>query len=350
MIALILLAILLPAYIVKTILARTKKVPSQSLVVIKGPHPQAPTPISVNYHFTRKCNYNCGFCFFTQKSSTKLALHQAKHGLTLLRDAGMRKLNFAGGEPFLYPEHLGQLCRFCKVNLNLESVSIITNASLIKEAWLDKYGQYIDIIGVSCDSFDDDTNRKIGRTTRSTGHTHTPQIFAVATWCHARKIKFKLNTVVNAYNYSEDMNAAIRTLNPHRWKVFQVLILAGENGGGEDLRDAREFVITDGQFRGFLERHQEQSCMVPEDNKTMKDSYLILDEEMRFLYSDATGGGKVASKSILEVGVEQALKNAVFDRNAFLERGGEYDWTKQTEEAVGKKCEDGCGSNKALDW
>ena len=26
-------------------------------------------PVSVNYHFTRQCNYSCGFCFHTAKTS-----------------------------------------------------------------------------------------------------------------------------------------------------------------------------------------------------------------------------------------------------------------------------------------
>lgn len=66
-----------------------------------------PIPISVNYHFTRKCNKECGFCFHTAKTSHKAPLEEAKHGLVLLKDAGMKKLNFAGGEPFLYPKYLG---------------------------------------------------------------------------------------------------------------------------------------------------------------------------------------------------------------------------------------------------
>lgn len=45
-------------------------------------------PLSVNYHFTRKCNYNCGFCFHTAKSSFVLPLDTAKKGLSMLRDAG----------------------------------------------------------------------------------------------------------------------------------------------------------------------------------------------------------------------------------------------------------------------
>jgi radical S-adenosyl methionine domain-containing protein 2 len=58
-----------------------------------------------------------------------LTIEEAKCGLTKLRDAGMRKLNFAGGEPLLKPEFVGELARFCKVELGIESVSIVTNAS-----------------------------------------------------------------------------------------------------------------------------------------------------------------------------------------------------------------------------
>ena len=46
------------------------------------------TPISVNYHFSRKCNYSCGFCFHTAKNSHILTLQDAKTGLRKLKDAG----------------------------------------------------------------------------------------------------------------------------------------------------------------------------------------------------------------------------------------------------------------------
>jgi len=48
-------------------------------------------PISVNYHFTRVCNYNCGFCFHTAKSQKKLDLEVAKQGLKMLKECGMKK-------------------------------------------------------------------------------------------------------------------------------------------------------------------------------------------------------------------------------------------------------------------
>lgn len=45
-------------------------------------------PESVNYHFTRQCNYQCGFCFHTAKTSFVLPLDDAKRGLMLLKEAG----------------------------------------------------------------------------------------------------------------------------------------------------------------------------------------------------------------------------------------------------------------------
>lgn len=82
-------------------------------IICKARAAQTPAlvPISVNYHFTRKCNKECGFCFHTAKTSHKATLEEATSGLAMLKRSGMRKLNFAGGEPFLYPAYLGEQSR-----------------------------------------------------------------------------------------------------------------------------------------------------------------------------------------------------------------------------------------------
>ena len=81
----------------------------------------------------------------------------------MLAMSGMKKINFAGGEPFTKPKFLGELVKYCKEDLKLESVSIVSNGSLIKENWFEKYGQYLDILAISCDSFNEETNKLIGR-------------------------------------------------------------------------------------------------------------------------------------------------------------------------------------------
>jgi radical S-adenosyl methionine domain-containing protein 2 len=66
-------------------------------------------------------------------------------------------------------------------------------------------------------------------------------------------------------------------------QVFQVLLLDSENTGHENgsLRDARPLTVTKEEFQSFLDRHSCQKSLVPEDNASMRDSYLLLDEEMR---------------------------------------------------------------------
>ena len=97
-------------------------------------------PVSVNYHFTRKCNYSCSFCFHTATSSHVEPVARAKAGLKLLAAAGMRKINFAGGEPFLYHKMLGEMVDYCKTELRLESVSVVSNGSKITEKWIRQPG------------------------------------------------------------------------------------------------------------------------------------------------------------------------------------------------------------------
>ncbi|XP_058934768.1 S-adenosylmethionine-dependent nucleotide dehydratase RSAD2 [Kogia breviceps] len=284
------------------------------------------TPTSVNYHFTRQCNYKCGFCFHTAKTSFVLPLAEAKRGLLLLKEAGMEKINFSGGEPFLHDRgrYLGQLVKFCKQELQLPSVSVVSNGSLIQERWFRNYGEYLDILAISCDSFDEQVNVLIGRGQGNKNHVENLQ--KLRTWCKDYRVAFKINSVINRFNVDEDMKEQIKALNPIRWKVFQCLIIEGENSGEDALREAEPFVISDEEFEAFLDRHRDVPCLVPESNQKMRDSYLILDEYMRFV--NCRNGRKDPSASILDVGVEEAIKFSGFDEKMFLKRGGKYVWSK----------------------
>jgi len=285
-------------------------------------------PKSVNWHYTRKCNYTCAFCFHTAKNgfflpSTEEGMAESKRCLKLLKDAGMEKLNFSGGEPFIHEKELGELVRFCKEDLALPSVSIVSNGSLIKQRWMKKWGKFVDILAISCDSFIEETNFRVGRGRGD----HIHQLEKIKTWCEEYEVDFKINSVINAYNYMEDMRETIQRLNPKRWKVFQCLLINGENAGEEALRNAQPLTISEEKFQLFLDRHQDIPQMVPESNSAMVNSYLILDERLCFL--NCTNGAKEPSDSILKVPVSEALRQAGFDEEMFVQRGGIYDWTKR---------------------
>ena len=76
-----------------------------------------------------------------------VALFCTELNLTIITP-GMEKVNFAGGEPFLAHtadvtgtgKYLGELVRYCKQELKLPSVSIVSNGSLISEEWFQEYG------------------------------------------------------------------------------------------------------------------------------------------------------------------------------------------------------------------
>ncbi|KAK0707116.1 hypothetical protein B0T26DRAFT_815237 [Lasiosphaeria miniovina] len=234
--------------------------------------PASTIPISVNY-FSRMnaCNKEYGFYFHTAKTSYVLSQDKA----SILLEAGMKKLNIAGGEPFLY------------LNLHLESVSIVTKGSKVTGRFLKEYGKYIDVLAVSCDSMDEQTNIKIGR---GDGN-NVAQLFRIRGWCRKFGFKFKLDTVVCRLNFNEDM-------------FDMVLMVHGENDAEETLRDARRWEITDDEFAVFCKRHSAIFAFISESNRVMASSYLVVGECMRFM--DKGSGKMRESESILD-GVEKAL-------------------------------------------
>jgi radical S-adenosyl methionine domain-containing protein 2 len=123
----------------------------------------------------------------------------------------------------------------------LESTSVVTNGSKVTYKWFEKYGRYLDIMALSCDSFDPDTLLKIGRS--ETGKpTHIPNLLKyvvllplcsrfvhqanwraqVVDWCREYGVIVKANSFICAYNWQEDMSDFISQLNPKRWKATSV--------------------------------------------------------------------------------------------------------------------------------
>ncbi|XP_021339909.1 radical S-adenosyl methionine domain-containing protein 2-like, partial [Mizuhopecten yessoensis] len=141
--------------------------------------------------------------------------------------------------------------------------------------------QYLDILAISCDSFHPQVNKEIGRYQGSKNHLQSLQ--TVRDLCYTYKVAFKINTVVNSCNKDEDMAGNILNLEPCRWKVFQCLLIGGENVGKQALRQAETFVVSETEFQTFLDRHNHVKCLVPESNEKMRNSYLILDEYVSIL-------------------------------------------------------------------
>jgi len=116
------------------------------------------------------------------------------------------------------------------------------------------------------------------------------------------------------------MSDLFDTLKPDRLKIFQVLEVKGEND-----EKVKPFLITEKQFQHFINNHKNY-LFIAESNSIMKNSYLMLDSLGRFFQNSS--GSIEYSKSILEIGVIDAIKEVGWDKKKFIRRGGYYDWQK----------------------
>lgn len=101
--------------------------------------------------------------------------------------------------------------------LGFQNTIIWDDISFITKTLLVLTGEYLDILAISCDSFDEDTNQTIGRAQGR--KSHLDNLCKVREWCRKYKVAFKINSVINTFNVDEDMRENITKLNPVRWKV-----------------------------------------------------------------------------------------------------------------------------------
>jgi len=91
---------------------------------------------------------------------------------------------------------------------------------------------------------------------------HFDKLYFIKEWTEKYGVSFKVNTVVNSFNWEEDMNREIEELEPIRWKVFKCLLIDGENYGA-GRKDVRPFLINPEKFEHFVENHSNVKVMVP---------------------------------------------------------------------------------------
>jgi len=276
--------------------------------------------ITVNWHLEKDCNYKCKFCYaHFQDVTTRVGFNESLKLLDTIRENGIYKINFAGGEPFLN-KNLGDYIKYSK-GIGMKT-SVITNASKMTNSWLDEYSEYIDQIGISCDSLSNEVNTELGR-----GFGNHINLIKRALQ-RIRQIKInknlpiqiKLNSVILRNNHMEDWNEFILNNDIDRWKVLKILKIIGEN---EHVYD--ELSITDDEFNAFIDRHpilEDQGILVKESNDDMEMSYLMITPDGRFYQNK--NNEYIYSDPILTVGFQNAMEQCGFDYEKYIRRGGSY--------------------------
>lgn len=277
--------------------------------------------IVINYHITERCNYSCKYCFakYDLKSRFNDELH---HELIFVEkllkeiyiffrtkyEEKQIRLNLAGGEPLL----LSSIRRIIDMAKDIGyQLSIITNSSPLTNNFIKEHAKKFSVIGLSIDSFSNETNIKIGRSTISRKTTGIVDILQKTQSLRDSNpdLHLKINTVVSKYNRNESMTEEINKINPDKWKIFKELSLSSHS-------------MDDKAFHHFVKRNI-SSIKCPifiENNDDMTNSYLMIDPLGRF-YQNSTGKSSYNySESILQVGVEHALAQITFDINKFNSR------------------------------
>jgi len=281
---------------------------------------------SVNYHLWKPCNMKCGFCFATFQDINRDILpkgHLDRENSILVLEslalAGFRKVNFAGGEPTLCPWLPDLINRARELGL---TTSLVTNGSLISAEWLDRLQGSLDWVALSIDSLDPDTLLRIGRTTRSGPMSERDYQDAIEA-LREYDIRLKINTVVTRANLHENLADFIIEAHPERWKLLQVLPVEGQND-----RTVGSYLISAGEFHDYVQNGRKVEeygiRVVPEGNELMTGSYVMVDPAGRFF--DNVAGSHTYSQPVLDVGVEEALKEVMIDPEKFISRDGLYDW------------------------
>ena len=268
---------------------------------------------SVNWHLTTRCNYKCKFCFAQELDSEITDLENAKSILEKLRDWGIEKINFVGGEPMLHPL-IFDITEWAKCKGFV--VSVVSNGYYLNKDNIVELSKSIDWLGLSIDSASEEIETTLGRGNGS----HVKHVLELASAIHQTKIKLKINTVVTRLNWIEDMRPLIQRLKPDRWKVFQVLHIRGQNDCFfNDLSISHE------QFNHFRATNQEiigVAAPVFEANSEMIDSYFMLSPGGMAM-SNREGTNRILTP--LE-GIDHQGFDKVVDVKKYVERGGIYTW------------------------
>ena len=293
-------------------------------------HNNRPGELVINWHLTEACNYRCRYCYSKWHAGAgKELIHSPEGSAAMLAEIARRfspdnprnqvrlgmqwdslRLSLAGGEPLLYSrEVVGVVALARKLGFK---VSLITNGSRLTQPLMAELAPQLSVLGLSLDSAMASTNREIGRADKNVQVLSLSNLVAIVD--SGRRLnpdlRVKINTVVNALNFTEDMNQLIQQLAPNKWKVLRMLPTI-----------TSDLAIADHEFAEFVMRHQLLGgIMAAEDNNDMVESYIMIDPHGRFFQNSLNRCGYLYSDAITKIGAEAAFRQISWQADKFQSR------------------------------
>lgn len=263
--------------------------------------------LKLNWHFINKCNMQCKFCYSSKESCEDITFD------VVPKIKPFKEINLVGGEPTIYGKYIYLLE---KLHSQGHILSIVSNGAMFlrDNNIFSKTVKYCETVGLSIDSINNETCINIGRKLYNKKTISEEDYLYIC-----KKIKdsgrlLKINTVINRYNYKENLNSFIEKIKPDKWKIFQVLPI-------NNLNPCEDLLITKKEFNYFLANHSShKNIMYIENNNAMTSSYIMLDSKGRFFNN--INNKYIYSKSLIydNVSLEEEFSKMKYDISKYNDR------------------------------
>ena len=164
---------------------------------------------------TEKCNENCIYCFRSLSSINHFTFEEHQKILDGIIRFGTDQITWSGGEALLIP-YATELIKQAKSQGIYNKIT--TNGKLLTPEKIEELKPYVDLVALSIDSLNDETNKALGR-----GAEHRQTVMNRIRLLQEAGIKVDINTVVVRQNLQDldDMGAFFRE-NPitGKWKLM----------------------------------------------------------------------------------------------------------------------------------
>lgn len=243
----------------------------------------------INLHIIENCNFSCRYCFAHFGQDKLIRKSEWMKVIDNCIDSKLiDEINFAGGEPLIHPDFID----IVKYAVNKGMIcSFITNGSLLNEDWIKENGGYFNTVGISVDSIEESTMKKIGRCDKSGNYISRDRLNQILDWFYQYhpSVRIKINTTVNIYNKDEIFaDCLITAKNVKRWKILKMCPF--EN----DTFSNKELVITTEQYNEYVKRNLSVMNVQYIENNTLYKSVnmeIVAETDMKGAYYIIDTGG-----------------------------------------------------------
>lgn len=216
-------------------------------------------PVSIVFQLTEQCPFSCRFCLRRKAREEPMALADMKLLIDILKQRGVQRLTFSGGEPMsVGKERLLQIIRYAN-HLHLHTCLSTTGFGLTKSD-MNILNDCLDELLLSLHSVNDEIDPALfGKA--SDGAQMRQQVEDLIRWLSDSPIMIEVSTVVNRVNAGEIVPIGrwlFSRSNKVRWRLEEYYANGSQ---GPRLRDKYE--LSNEAFTDVIRAIEENAILAP---------------------------------------------------------------------------------------